>query len=53
MLHCAGIEPATSCVVGEYSHHYATSAVSNVKELKRQIMSFQESRKTKNVRNRV
>jgi hypothetical protein len=25
--HCAGIEPATSCVVGEYSHHYATSAV--------------------------
>jgi hypothetical protein len=26
-LHCAGFEPATSCVVGEYSHHYATSAV--------------------------
>jgi hypothetical protein len=26
-LHCAGIEPATSCVVGEYSHDYATSAV--------------------------
>jgi hypothetical protein len=25
-LHCAGIEPATSCVVGEYSHHYAKSA---------------------------
>jgi hypothetical protein len=23
-LHCAGIEPATSCVVGEYSHHYAS-----------------------------
>jgi hypothetical protein len=26
-LHCAGIEPVTSCVVGEYSHQYATSAV--------------------------
>jgi hypothetical protein len=26
-LHCAGIEPATSCAVGEFSHHYATSAV--------------------------
>jgi hypothetical protein len=26
-LHCAGIEPATSCVVGEYSHHCARSAV--------------------------
>jgi hypothetical protein len=26
-LHCAGIEPATSCVVGECSHHYATSGV--------------------------
>jgi hypothetical protein len=26
-LHCAGIEPATSCVIGEYSDHYATSAV--------------------------
>jgi hypothetical protein len=26
-LHCAGIEPATSCVVGQYSHHYAKSAV--------------------------
>jgi hypothetical protein len=26
-LHCAGIEPATSCVVGEYSNHYAKSAV--------------------------
>jgi hypothetical protein len=26
-LYCAGIEPATSGVVGEYSHHYATSAV--------------------------
>jgi hypothetical protein len=26
-LHCAGIEPATSCVVSEYSHHYAKSAV--------------------------
>jgi hypothetical protein len=26
-LHCAGIEPATSYVVGEYSHHYAQSAV--------------------------
>jgi hypothetical protein len=25
-LHCAGMEPVT-CVVGEYSHHYATSAV--------------------------
>jgi hypothetical protein len=25
-LHGAGIEPATSCVVGEYSHHYATSS---------------------------
>jgi hypothetical protein len=24
-LHCAGIEPATSRVGGEYSHHYATS----------------------------
>jgi hypothetical protein len=24
-LHSAGIEPATSCVVGEYSHHYAKS----------------------------
>jgi hypothetical protein len=29
-LHCAGIEPATSCVVDEYSHHYATSAVNTV-----------------------
>jgi hypothetical protein len=29
-LHCAGIESATSCVVGEYSHHYATSAVKSV-----------------------
>jgi hypothetical protein len=26
-LHCAGIEPATSGLVGEYSHHYATPAV--------------------------
>jgi hypothetical protein len=26
-LHCVGIESETSCVVGEYSHHYATSAV--------------------------
>jgi hypothetical protein len=26
-LHCAGIEPATSCVAGEYSHHYDKSAV--------------------------
>jgi hypothetical protein len=26
-LHCAGIEPATSCVVGEYSHQYTKSAV--------------------------
>jgi hypothetical protein len=26
-LHCAGIEPATSCVVGEYSYHNAQSAV--------------------------
>jgi hypothetical protein len=26
-LHCTGIEPATSCVVGEYSHHYAKAAV--------------------------
>jgi hypothetical protein len=25
-LHCAGIEPATSCVVGGYTH-YATSVV--------------------------
>jgi hypothetical protein len=28
-LHWAGIEPATTCVVGEYSHHYAKSAVTN------------------------
>jgi hypothetical protein len=28
-LHYAGIEPATSCVVGAYYHHYATSAVNN------------------------
>jgi hypothetical protein len=26
-LHCAGIEPATSGVVGEYFDHYAPSAV--------------------------
>jgi hypothetical protein len=26
-LHCAGIEPVTSCVVGDYSQHYATSVV--------------------------
>jgi hypothetical protein len=26
-LHCAGIEPATSSVVGVYPHHYATLAV--------------------------
>jgi hypothetical protein len=26
-LHCAGIEPVTSCVVGEYSRHYIKSAV--------------------------
>jgi hypothetical protein len=26
-LHCEGIEPATFCVVGEYTHHYAKSAV--------------------------
>jgi hypothetical protein len=26
-LHCAGIEPATSCVVGEYSHNYTIPAV--------------------------
>jgi hypothetical protein len=26
-LHCAGIEIATTWVIGEYSHHYATSAV--------------------------
>jgi hypothetical protein len=26
-LHNAGSEPATSCVVGEYSHHYAKSDV--------------------------
>jgi hypothetical protein len=26
-LHCAVIEPAIFCVVGEYSHHYATLAV--------------------------
>jgi hypothetical protein len=26
-LHCAGIEPAASCVVCEYSDHYAKSAV--------------------------
>jgi hypothetical protein len=25
-LHCAGFEPATFCVVGEYSDHYAKSA---------------------------
>jgi hypothetical protein len=24
---CAGIAPMTSCVVGEYSNHYANSAV--------------------------
>jgi hypothetical protein len=23
---CTGIKPATSCVVGDYSHHYAKSA---------------------------
>jgi hypothetical protein len=28
-LHCAQIEPATSYVVGEYSHHYAKSAIKN------------------------
>jgi hypothetical protein len=27
-LHCAGIEPATSCLVGEYSH--AKSAVIDI-----------------------
>jgi hypothetical protein len=32
-LHCAGIEPATSCVVGEYSHHYATSTVKYIHHL--------------------
>jgi hypothetical protein len=26
-LHYAGIEPATSCLVSEYSHHYAKSAL--------------------------
>jgi hypothetical protein len=26
-FYCAGIELATSCVVGEYSYHYAESAV--------------------------
>jgi hypothetical protein len=26
-LHCAGIEPATSCVVGKYSDNYAKSVV--------------------------
>jgi hypothetical protein len=26
-LHCAEIELATSCVVGEYCHHYAKWAV--------------------------
>jgi hypothetical protein len=26
-LQCAGIETATSCVVGVYSHHYAKLAV--------------------------
>jgi hypothetical protein len=26
-FHCAGIELATSCVVGDYSHYYAKSAV--------------------------
>jgi hypothetical protein len=26
-LHCVGVEPATSCVVDKYSHHYAKSAV--------------------------
>jgi hypothetical protein len=25
-MHCAEIEPATPCAVGEYSHHYAKSA---------------------------
>jgi hypothetical protein len=31
VLHCAGIESAISCVVGEYSDHYAKSAV-NIKQ---------------------
>jgi hypothetical protein len=26
-MHCAGIEPATSCVVGEYSNHDSKPAV--------------------------
>jgi hypothetical protein len=26
-LHCARIERATFCVVGEYTHHYAKSAI--------------------------
>jgi hypothetical protein len=29
-MHCAGIEPATFCVVGEYSHHYAISVVKDI-----------------------
>jgi hypothetical protein len=32
-LHCAGIEPATSCVVGEYSHHYAKSVIKDVEAI--------------------
>jgi hypothetical protein len=31
-LHCAGIEPAASSVVGEYSHHYATSTTSQTRK---------------------
>jgi hypothetical protein len=26
-MHCTGIEPATSCVVDEYSYHYTKSVV--------------------------
>jgi hypothetical protein len=26
-LHCAGFEPVTSCVVSEYTHHYAKSVM--------------------------
>jgi hypothetical protein len=26
-MHCAGIEPVTSCIIGEYSHNYAKLAI--------------------------
>jgi hypothetical protein len=29
MFVVCGVEPATSCVVGEYSDHYANSAINN------------------------